>query len=62
MSVVADDLSGKIVSALSDYDAVLAAQLDRDDDAMDQLHQQLFSVILRPDWPLGGEAAIVLDT
>jgi phosphate transport system protein len=58
MSAVADDLVGKIVAALSGNDAVLAAQLDRDDDAMDQLHRQLFSVMLSPDWPLGVEAAI----
>nr|BFE74444.1 hypothetical protein GCM10020092_077450 [Actinoplanes digitatis] len=49
---------GKIVSALSDHDAVLAAQLDRDDDAMDHLYQRLFAVLLSPDWPMGVEAAI----
>jgi phosphate transport system protein len=58
MSTVADELSGKIVSALSGHDAVLAAQLDRDDDAMDHLHQRLFAVLLSPDWPMGVEAAI----
>ncbi|MEU7903347.1 phosphate signaling complex protein PhoU [Actinoplanes sp. NPDC049118] len=58
MSTVADGLAAKIVSALSDHDAVLAAQLDRDDDAMDRLHQRLFAVLLSPDWPMGVEAAI----
>jgi phosphate transport system protein len=58
MSTVADGLSSKIVSALSGNDAVLAAQLDRDDDAMDRLHQRLFAVLLSPDWPMGVEAAI----
>jgi len=58
MSKVADELAGKIVAALAGSDATLAAQLDGDDDAMDQLHRQLFSVMLRPDWPLGVEAAI----
>jgi phosphate transport system protein len=58
MSTVADGLAGKIVSALSEHDAVLAAQLDRDDDAMDHLHRRLFAVLLSPDWPMGVEAAI----
>lgn len=58
MSKVADELAGKIVAALAGSDATLAAQLDGDDDAMDQLHRQLFSVMLRPDWPLGVESAI----
>ena len=58
MSTVADGLAAKIVSALADHDAVLAAQLDRDDDAMDHLHQRLFAVMLSPDWPMGVEAAV----
>jgi len=58
MSKVSDELAGKIVAALAGSDATLAAQLDGDDDAMDQLHRQLFSVMLRPDWPLGVESAI----
>ncbi|MFG1604946.1 phosphate signaling complex protein PhoU [Actinoplanes sp. NPDC049265] len=58
MTTVADELSGKLVTALSDRDAKLAAQLDGDDDAMDRLHHELFAAMLRPDWPLGVEAAV----
>jgi phosphate transport system protein len=58
MGTVADELAGKIVAALADHDQVLAAQLDADDDAMDELHRRLFAVMLRTDWPLGVEAAI----
>jgi len=58
MSTIADELAGKIVSALADQDAELAGQLDGADDAMDELHRRLFSVMLRPDWPLGVEAAV----
>ncbi|GAB2570796.1 phosphate transport system regulatory protein PhoU [Paractinoplanes abujensis] len=58
MSEVADRLAGKVVAALADQDAVLAAGLDQDDDAMDQLHRRLFAVMLSPDWPLGVEAAV----
>jgi phosphate transport system protein len=58
MSTVADELAGKIVSALADRDPVLAGRLDSDDDAMDELHRRLFSVMLSPEWPLDVEAAI----
>jgi phosphate transport system protein len=58
MAAVADELAAKIVLALADHDAVLAGQLDGDDDAMDALHSQLFTVMLSPDWPLGVEEAV----
>ncbi|GIM91965.1 phosphate signaling complex protein PhoU [Paractinoplanes toevensis] len=58
MSTVADQLAAKIVVALSHGDEALAGQLDGDDDAMDQLHRQLFQVMLSSDWPLGVEAAV----
>jgi phosphate transport system protein len=58
MAAVADELAGKIAGALADQDQVVAAGLDADDDAMDELHRQLFTVMLSHDWPLGVEAAI----
>ncbi|MBL7259302.1 phosphate signaling complex PhoU family protein [Paractinoplanes lichenicola] len=58
MSEVADRLAEKMVDVLADHDAELAAGLDQDDDAMDQLHRRLFAVMLSPDWPLGVEAAV----
>ena len=58
MSVVADELAAKIVVALAENDAVLAAGLERDDDAMDQLHGELFAAMLSKEWPLGVEPAI----
>ena len=58
MGEVADHLAGKIAKALSESDAVAAAQLDRDDDAMDDLHRQLFKGLLGADWPHGVEAAV----
>lgn len=58
MSAVSDELAGKIVAALANRDAELARRLDGDDDAMDQLHRQLFNVMLSPEWPLGIEAAV----
>jgi phosphate transport system protein len=58
MNTVADDLAGKIVRVLADQDPVLAGQLGDDDDAMDELHRELFRVMVSPDWPLGVEAAV----
>lgn len=58
MGEVADQLAGKIAIALTNLDAVVAAQLERDDDVMDDLHRQLFKIVLKADWPHGVESAV----
>jgi phosphate transport system protein len=58
MGEVADRIAGKITTTLSTHDIVAAAQLDRDDDAMDDLYRELFSIVLDKDWPHGVETAI----
>jgi phosphate transport system protein len=58
MGEVADRISGKIGQAISERDAATAAQLDRDDDVMDDLHRSLFTVMFGPDWNAGVEAAV----
>jgi phosphate transport system protein len=58
MGEVADLLAGKIASALTNLDAVAAAQLERDDDAMDDLHRKLLKTVLDPGWQHGVEAAV----
>lgn len=58
MAEVADRIAGKIAAVLSKPDADVAAELDRDDDAMDDLHRDLFTVLLGDDWPYGVETAI----
>ncbi|MDW5328665.1 phosphate signaling complex protein PhoU [Plantactinospora sp. KLBMP9567] len=58
MAGVADRIADKIANVLSKPDADLAAELDSDDDAMDDLHRQLFAVLLADDWPYGVETAI----
>ncbi|SCL14338.1 phosphate signaling complex protein PhoU [Micromonospora inyonensis] len=58
MAEIADRMAGKIGSVLADPDADLAAELDRDDDAMDDLHRSLFGVLLDDAWPYGVETAI----
>ncbi|WP_203902078.1 phosphate signaling complex protein PhoU [Virgisporangium aliadipatigenens] len=58
MGVVADTLATKITKAMSERDIVAAGQLDRDDDAMDDLHSRLFGVMFQKEWPAGVEAAV----
>lgn len=58
MGGVADRIASKITKAISTSDVVLATQLDRDDDAMDDLHRHLFEVMLSDKWNAGIEAAV----
>jgi phosphate transport system protein len=58
MAEVADRMAAKIADVLAKLDAVGAAELDADDDAMDELHRDLFRVMLSDDWPYGAETAI----
>ncbi|MEV0728873.1 phosphate signaling complex protein PhoU [Polymorphospora sp. NPDC050346] len=58
MAEVADRIADKIATVLSKPDAEQAAELERDDDVMDQLHRNLFSTLLDDAWPYGVETAI----
>jgi phosphate transport system protein len=58
MGSVADRIAEKITAAISTSDIVTAAQLDRDDDAMDRLHRQLFEQLFDPKFSEGTEAAV----
>jgi phosphate transport system protein len=58
MARVADQIAGKISRVLSTPNVARATELERDDDAMDELHRQLLQAIISPDWPHGVEAAV----
>ena len=58
MAETADRMADKITTILARPDAELAAQLEKDDDAMDDLERDLFKVLLDDDWPYGAETAI----
>ena len=58
MAAVADRIAGLITTVLSKPDAELAAGLDLEDDAMDELHRSLFTLLLDRDWPYGMETAV----
>jgi phosphate transport system protein len=58
MAEVADRIAGKTAEVLSTSDAARAAEMERDDDAMDELHRQLLAFMLGTAWRHGVEAAI----
>lgn len=58
MAEAADHMAEKIGSVLANPSADLAAELERDDDKMDQLERDLFKILLDDDWPYGAETAI----
>jgi phosphate transport system protein len=58
MAEVADRMAEKITLVLSKPDVDRAAELERDDDAMDELERDLFAVLLDDAWPYGVETAI----
>jgi phosphate transport system protein len=58
MAEVADQMAGKISRVLSTPNVARATELERDDDAVDDLHRRLLSTILSPQWPHGVEAAV----
>jgi phosphate transport system protein len=58
MADVADRMAAKIADVLAKLDAVGAAELDADDDTMDELHRELFRLMLSDEWPYGAETAI----
>ena len=58
MAEAADRMADKITVVLASPDADLAAELEKDDDAMDDLERDLFTILLHDDWPYGAETAI----
>jgi phosphate transport system protein len=58
MAEVADRMAEKITKLLGTPDAKMAAELETDDDAMDDLERELFKVLLDVTWPYGAETAI----
>jgi phosphate transport system protein len=58
MAAVADRIAGKISRVLAHPDAARSAELESDDDVMDELHKGLFVVLLGAAWKNGVEAAV----
>ena len=58
MAECAGRIGDKVGSVLRTSDASVAAELEKDDDAIDALHRQLFAVLLDGSWPHGVAPAI----
>jgi phosphate transport system protein len=58
MGQTAQRIVTKAGSVIASRDLAKAAELERDDDAMDDLHRQLFVALLDDEWTHGIEAAI----
>jgi phosphate transport system protein len=58
MGRVAVDLGNNARDAVLSRDPEQAAQISRDDDAMDQLHEHLFSLMMDKEWAHGVAAAV----
>ena len=57
MAAVAEQIAAKATDAIRDRNAVLAAELERDDDQIDALHRRLWATLLG-GWNDGTETAI----
>jgi phosphate transport system protein len=58
MGQIAQGIVVKAGSVIASRDLSLAAELIRDDDAMDRLHGKLFTAMLGSTWKYGTEAAV----
>ena len=58
MGHAAEEIVAKAGSVIASRDIRLAAELEKDDDVMDELHRQLFRAILDDRWAEGIEPAI----
>ena len=60
MGSVAEKIARKVGSVIETRNTLLALEVEKDDDEMDQLHRQLISVLIAPTWEHGIETAIDL--
>src|SRR5918911_4383977 len=58
MGQVAERIVAKAGSCIASRDLTIAGELETDDDVMDTLHRELFTVLLADDWDHGIEAAV----
>ncbi len=57
MSTAADHMAKKITSVLATHDTKRAAELEKEDDDMDALHREMFTVLFG-NWPHDVESAV----
>ena len=50
LDAAATSVAKQVTILLDTHDVALAKQIEQDDDLLDNLHQQLFNEVLRPEW------------
>ena len=60
MGETAEKIATKTGVVISTRDTSMAAQVEKDDDEMDELHRKLISALIEPSWSHGVETAIDL--
>jgi phosphate transport system protein len=60
MGEAAEKIATKTGIVISTRDTALAAQVEKDDDEIDELHRKLIAKLVEPSWPHGIETAIDL--
>jgi phosphate transport system protein len=58
MNHVAQILVTKAGEVIASRNVAAALELERDDDAMDRLHERVFRTLMSPQWPHGVETAV----
>jgi phosphate transport system protein len=58
MAAASDRMAGKVIDVLRTADAERAAELERDDDEIDELQKQLYGLMLGTAWRHGVEPAV----
>ena len=58
MGTIAVDLGNSAQEVVLSRDPAQAARISRDDDAMDDLHKHLFTVLMDKEWKHGVAAAV----
>ena len=59
LDAAATSVAKQVTILLDTHDVELAKQIEQDDDLLDNLHQQLFNEVLRPEW--AGSAQQTVD-
>jgi phosphate transport system protein len=60
MGSVAQHLSGRAAEVLRTRDLTIAGGMDAEDDLMDDLHRQMFTTVMAPEWSHGVSTAVDL--
>ena len=58
MSKITQDLAERVAAAIADKDVTAAEEIEKRDQELDELHRQIFAILVDPSYSSGVEAAI----